>query len=104
MGTVAIGRQDIAPDGLEPPVGLKIPLASSDHLVIDANNSREPMKVGSPISFHLDYSAPLRAMTSPFYLQHDENAPNWKTFRKSINFTFSMPKIEGFHLRHFTFL
>lgn len=63
---LAIGRQDIDPDGLVPPAGLKILSASSDHLVIDASNYTGSLKVGTQIPFQLDYSALLRAMTSPF--------------------------------------
>ncbi|MDF1862762.1 MAG: alanine/ornithine racemase family PLP-dependent enzyme [Verrucomicrobiales bacterium] len=63
---LAIGRQDTDPDGLEPPTGLKILAASSDHLVIDSGNDQEPLRVGSEVSFQLNYSALLRAMTSPF--------------------------------------
>ncbi|MDB4486721.1 alanine/ornithine racemase family PLP-dependent enzyme [Akkermansiaceae bacterium] len=63
---LAIGRQDTDPDGLVPPPGIKILGASSDHLVVDATNYRGRMKVGTELSFQLDYSALLRAMTSPF--------------------------------------
>lgn len=63
---LAIGRQDTDPDGLVPPKGLKILSASSDHLVVDASNFRGNMKVGTEISFLLNYSSLLRAMTSPF--------------------------------------
>ncbi|MFC5051640.1 alanine/ornithine racemase family PLP-dependent enzyme [Rubritalea spongiae] len=63
---LAIGRQDIDPDGLVPPPGIKILAASSDHLIVDATNYRGRMKVGTELSFKLDYSALLRAMTSPF--------------------------------------
>jgi ornithine racemase len=68
---LAIGRQDMDPDGLVAPVGLEILGASSDHLVVDAGS--RPLAVGSEVSFSLDYSALVRAMTSPFvdrmYLQ-----------------------------------
>lgn len=63
---LAIGRQDTDPDGLVPPPGIKILAASSDHLVVDVSNYRGRMKVGTQLSFQLDYSALLRAMTSPF--------------------------------------
>lgn len=63
---LAIGRQDIDPDGLVPPPGLKILAASSDHLVVDASNYHGSMKIGTEIPFQLDYSALLRAMTSSF--------------------------------------
>ncbi|WP_411847763.1 alanine/ornithine racemase family PLP-dependent enzyme [Roseibacillus persicicus] len=66
---LAIGRQDTDPDGLTPPPGIKILAASSDHLVVDVSNYRSSLQVGSEIPFQLDYSALLRAMTSPFISQ-----------------------------------
>ncbi len=61
---VAIGRQDVDHDGLTPPDGINILDASSDHLVLDAGERK--LSVGSSISFQLNYSAFLRAMTSPY--------------------------------------
>ncbi len=61
---LAIGRQDVDPDGLVAPVGYEILGASSDHLVLDAG-SHAPA-VGAEVRFQLDYSALVRAMTSPF--------------------------------------
>lgn len=60
----AIGRQDVDPSGLEPPSGLKILDASSDHLVVDCGPRLLP--IGAEITFELNYSALLRAMTSPY--------------------------------------
>jgi len=61
---VAIGRQDIDPTGLRPPAGYKIIGASSDHLVMDVGGHH--VCVGDEIKFEINYSAFLRAMTSPF--------------------------------------
>ena len=61
---VALGRQDVDPDGLTPPAGMAILGASSDHLVLDAG--AVPCPVGAELAFGLDYAALLRAMTSPF--------------------------------------
>lgn len=61
---VAIGRQDVDPSGLEAPAGHSVLGASSDHLIIDAG--RVPLVVGAEIRFKVNYSALLRAMTSPF--------------------------------------
>ncbi|MGJ8726478.1 MAG: alanine/ornithine racemase family PLP-dependent enzyme [Roseibacillus sp.] len=66
---LAIGRQDVDPDGLTPPRGMKILAASSDHLVVEVSGDCRLLKVGSEVSFGLDYSALLRAMTSPFLPQ-----------------------------------
>lgn len=66
---VAIGRQDVDPDGILPPPGISVLATSSDHLVLDVSNYRGRIKVGSEITFQLDYSALLRVMTSPFIPQ-----------------------------------
>lgn len=60
---VALGRQDIDPDGLSPPSGTTILAASSDHLVLETPERATP---GDTIALRPDYSALLRAMTSPF--------------------------------------
>ena len=61
---LALGRQDVDPDGLIAPPGMQILGASSDHLVLDTG----PLScsVGTEIRFEPDYSALVRAMTSPF--------------------------------------
>ena len=64
---LALGRQDTDPDGLLPPAGMEILGASSDHLILDSG--RSPLSVGMEVSFQLNYSALLRAMTSPFITQ-----------------------------------
>jgi len=61
---VALGRQDVDPDGLVVPDGLHVLGASSDHLVLAAHRDGTP--VGTELRFGLDYSAMVRAMTSPF--------------------------------------
>jgi len=58
---LAIGRQDIDPSGLQAPPGIKILAGSSDHLIVEPG-----LSVGSEITFQLNYSALVRAMTSPF--------------------------------------
>lgn len=61
---LALGRQDVDPDGLVAPHGFTPLGASSDHLVMAAPEHHTP--VGSELRFQLDYSALVRAMTSPF--------------------------------------
>jgi predicted amino acid racemase len=61
---VALGRQDVEPDGLVPPDHWRLLGASSDHLVLDAGTDQPA--VGSEVRFGLRYDALLRAMTSPF--------------------------------------
>lgn len=62
---VAMGHQDTDPDGLCPPPGIQIVGASSDHLILDSGNHR--LKVGTEVKFQPNYSALIRAMTSPFF-------------------------------------
>lgn len=61
---VALGRQDVDPDGLTPPEGIELLGMSSDHLVLDMGDAAG--SVGDELRFGLDYSALLRAMTSQF--------------------------------------
>ena len=60
----AIGQQDTDPCGLTPPPGIEVLGASSDHLITDSGQCN--LSVGDEISFQLNYSALVRAMTSPF--------------------------------------
>ena len=61
---LAIGVQDVDLGGLQPPTGIEILGGSSDHLVVMSRVGK--LAVGEELSFQLDYSALLRAMTSPF--------------------------------------
>ncbi len=61
---LALGRQDVDPDGLQPPEGITILGMSSDHLVVDLGD--HPGAVGDEIDFGVAYGALVRAMTSPF--------------------------------------
>ena len=61
---LAIGEQDTDPGGLQAPAGIEILGASSDHLIVDSGQCYQP--VGSEIRLQLNYSAMMRAMTSPF--------------------------------------
>ena len=74
---VAVGHQDVDPSGLLAPAGIEVLGASSDHLILDTGSDRLP--VGSEVSFRLNYSALVRAMTSPFVAKvvtaADEGAP-----------------------------
>jgi ornithine racemase len=63
---VALGRQDIDPEGLTPPPGFAILGASSDHTVLTVDRPTDAPQVGDQLRFAPDYSALLRAMTSPF--------------------------------------
>lgn len=72
---LAIGHQDIDPSGIEPPPGIEILGASSDHLVVDSSNYHNRLSAGTQIPFQLNYSALLRAMTSPFVTKVIMSAP-----------------------------
>jgi predicted amino acid racemase len=61
---VALGRQDVDPDGLQPPEGITILGMSSDHLLVDLGD--RSVAVGDEIDFGVAYGALVRAMTSPF--------------------------------------
>jgi predicted amino acid racemase len=79
---LAMGRQDIDPLGLVPPQDVEILEASSDHLVVKTNRYTYP--VGSEMAFQLNYSALLRAMTSPFI------SKIWKNLTATMQPLFSL--------------
>ena len=61
---IALGKQDTLISGLSCDRDLEILGSSSDHLVLDSQNS--DLKVGVGVNFNLDYGSLLTAMTSPF--------------------------------------
>ena len=61
---LAIGEQDSDPCGLQPPPGIELLGNSSDHLVAESDSDR--ISVGAEVRFQLNYSALVRAMTSPY--------------------------------------
>ncbi|MBN1983614.1 MAG: alanine/ornithine racemase family PLP-dependent enzyme [Chitinivibrionales bacterium] len=64
---LAIGRQDVAIEGLSPlSPGAFILGASSDHLIVDVTDVARKLSVGMRLSFSLNYAALLAAMTSPY--------------------------------------
>jgi predicted amino acid racemase len=60
---VALGSQDVDPAGITPPVGMSVLAASSDHLVMESPGI---LAAGTEVRFGVNYSALVRAMTSPF--------------------------------------
>jgi predicted amino acid racemase len=64
---LSVGRQDVDPDGLTSPEGIRILGTSSDHLVVDAGDVE--LSVGVEVRFGLGYGALARAMASPFVTQ-----------------------------------
>lgn len=66
-GILAIGQQDVNPDGLIPfDENIEILGASSDHLLLNLEKSTKAYKVGETISFKLDYGALLKLATSEY--------------------------------------
>ena len=66
-GILALGRQDVAVDGLIPiDTKLEIVGASSDHLIIDFTQSVRLYTVGDTVEFRLQYGAMLAAFTSEY--------------------------------------
>ncbi len=64
---IAVGRQDIDPDSLHPiDSGISILGASSDHLILNMNNTVRNYKVGDIVKFKLSYLSLLRATTSSY--------------------------------------
>jgi len=61
---LAVGQQDIDPHGLIAPAGIDVMGASSDHLILESTEF--DICVGGEVTFQLNYSALVRAMTSPF--------------------------------------
>ncbi|GJL84478.1 MAG: hypothetical protein DHS20C02_02530 [Micavibrio sp.] len=61
---LALGEQDTDPEGLTPPPDIEILGASSDHLILNTGDNRP--SIGDEIELQLNYSALVRAMTSPF--------------------------------------
>jgi predicted amino acid racemase len=71
---IAIGRQDIVPEGLTPgDKNLEILGASSDHLIVNLSNSAASYKVGDIVDFYMDYGCLLRTMTSPYVRTYYKN-------------------------------
>lgn len=64
---LAIGRQDVDHHGVTPPPGCTVVGAGSDHLVLDV--AEQAVAVGDRLSFGVNYSALVRAMTSPFVVK-----------------------------------
>jgi predicted amino acid racemase len=77
---LAIGVQDVDLGGLQPPIGIEILGGSSDHLVVTSGVGN--LAVGAEMTFQLDYSALLRAMTSPFVTKSFKTAFNVSNIRQ----------------------
>jgi len=64
---VAVGKQDIDYHGLYPELeGVNVLGCSSDHLITDVTEVEKKLEVGDVLTFKINYSAMLRAMTSQY--------------------------------------
>jgi predicted amino acid racemase len=64
---VAVGRQDAPPEGLVPLApGAQVIGASSDHLIVDVEDTVPRPAVGDVLEFRPTYAAALRLFTSPY--------------------------------------
>ncbi|CCU79843.1 Ornithine racemase [Halanaerobium saccharolyticum subsp. saccharolyticum DSM 6643] len=64
---LAVGKQDIDYNGLYPGLeGVKVLGCSSDHLITDVTEVDQKLEVGDVLTFKINYSAMLRAMTSQY--------------------------------------
>jgi len=61
---LGVGLQDVLVSGLTPLLDIDILGASSDHIIINAKQSK--IKVGDTVEFNLNYGALLSSMTSPY--------------------------------------
>jgi predicted amino acid racemase len=73
QGILALGRQDVEPEGLVPPAGVSVLGTSSDHLVVDLGD--HGAVVGDELTFGIGYGGLLRASTSPFVAVVEHMAP-----------------------------
>jgi len=64
---LAIGRQDVRPEGITPlDRGVYVLGASSDHLIVDVEEMDRMLTVGDTLEFEVNYGAMLAAATSPY--------------------------------------
>lgn len=64
---LAVGRQDVSVDNLNPiDEKMEILGASSDHLIVDVTDAKEDLKVGDEIRFNVEYGALLQLITSEY--------------------------------------
>lgn len=64
---LALGEQDTDSSGLTPLLDVEILGASSDHLILDSTSHN--LSIGNEVAFQVNYSALVRAMTSPFIVK-----------------------------------
>ncbi len=66
-GILAIGRQDVDYHQLIPEdEGIRLLGSSSDHIIVDLSQSKQPYTIGDVLRFRLSYGSLLSTMTSPY--------------------------------------
>ena len=86
-GILNVGREDVDVDGLVPvDSDVAIVGASSDHLIINVTQLREPAALGDEVAFNLSYSALLSAMTSGYVEKRQIGGERFAPQRKRILF------------------
>ena len=64
---IALGRQDVSPEGILPcDEKIRVLGASSDHTILDITDAARDYKVGDSISFHLNYQGLLHLCGSRY--------------------------------------
>ena len=64
---LALGRQDVQPEGLIPvDPGIQIMGASSDHMILDVEECTRELHVGDRVAFRLKYQGLMNLVTSPY--------------------------------------
>jgi len=64
---VSLGGQDVSVDGIRPVNGdIRILGSSSDHMILDVDDSDEKLRVGDDVCFHLNYHGLLRLCSSRY--------------------------------------
>ena len=64
---VAMGRQDVPPEGIIPEdPGVRVLGGSSDHILLDIEEAKNRYRVGDMMSFGLRYQGLLHACSSPY--------------------------------------
>ncbi len=105
-GTVAkailgIGKQDVDVSGIAAKIDVEFLGATGDHLILDAKDTG--LRVGSEVAFDVNYSALLRAMTSPYvakeYVGHPIRMPLSIPKTPSVHKKGGIPFPDGFRSR-----
>ena len=102
---LALGRQDVDVSAVQPRIDAGVIGASSDHLILGVEDSG--LAVGTQVQFDVQYSALLRAMTSPYVekVYHTRSVPaaHWRSQtsyrrgweRREREYTYPGARVQG---------